>query len=153
MEKLKSDLIEYNRTNKKLNAVKVLIENYEIGLKDAKDLCDVNWGDEPDVLIAYIFHGLKNFKKREVPKLLAPSVTGNDEPKFDFISGEDNSKIVEYYLNDDNGVCTRCSPFLMPKGTEFEHSFGRYRVEKIEKAGGRPTRVICERITTKLTLF
>ena len=60
------------------------------------------------------------------------SIDGFDEIT-NFRSGESDKYIVEYILMDDGGFCHRASPFLMPVGTIFEHDFGTYKVNSIDR--------------------
>ena len=59
---------------------------------------------------------------------------------------------VEYILADDEGFNHRCSPFLMPEGTIFEHYYGTYKVISINR---RIKHIVvqCERIEKKTPMF
>jgi hypothetical protein len=122
-------------------------EVYEIGLKESKDLCDKNWDFTPAKFARLVLNELRNFP------LLKSAEEKTNQPQFDFTSGEDNDKIVEYYLLDDGGCSNRCSPFIMPVGTEFEHEYGRYKVTEIKREAGQAIKVVCERLTRAITMF
>ena len=70
----------------------------------------------------------------------------------DFRVGEDDKYLVEYILADDGGFNHRCSPFLMPEGTIFEHDYGTYKVISINR---RIKHIVihCERIEKKTPMF
>mgnify|MGYP000860815582 CR=1 FL=1 len=57
----------------------------------------------------------------------------NFDELTDFRDGEDDKYLVEYVLADDFGFSHRCSPFLIPKGTVFEHNYGTYKVISIDR--------------------
>jgi hypothetical protein len=57
----------------------------------------------------------------------------NFDELTDFRDGEEDKYLVEYILADDFGFSHRCSPFLMPKGTVFEHNYGTYEVISIDR--------------------
>jgi hypothetical protein len=69
-----------------------------------------------------------------------------------FKDGEDDKYIVKYVLADDGGFCHKLSPFLMPKGTIFEHNYGTYEVISIDKIE-KDIIIHCERINNKTTMF
>ena len=69
-----------------------------------------------------------------------------------FKDGEDDKYLVEYILSDDFGFCHRCSPFLMPKGTVFEHNYGTYKVISIDRKIKNIV-VHCERLENKMPMF
>jgi hypothetical protein len=50
-----------------------------------------------------------------------------------FKDGEDDEYFVEYLLVDNMGFNHRCSPFLIPVGTVFEHNYGTYEVISIDR--------------------
>jgi len=76
----------------------------------------------------------------------------NFDELTDFRDGEDNKYLVEYVLADDFGFSHRCSPFLMPKGTVFEHNYGTYKVISIDR---KIKHIVlhCERIENKTPMF
>lgn len=69
-----------------------------------------------------------------------------------FKDGEDDKYLVEYVLADDGGFCHRCSPFLIPKGTTFEHNYGTYKVMSIDRKIKHIV-IHCERVDTKTPMF
>ena len=69
-----------------------------------------------------------------------------------FKDGEDDKYLVEYLLVDDNGFDHRCSPFLIPVGTVFEHNFGTYEVISIDRKMENIV-VFCERVTKEKPMF
>lgn len=79
------------------------------------------------------------------------TINGFDE-LTDFKDGEDYKYLVEYVLSDDSGFCHRCSPFLLSKGTIFEHNYGTYKVVSIDR---KVKHIVlhCERIDNKTPMF
>lgn len=69
-----------------------------------------------------------------------------------FKDGEDDEYIVEYILADDGGFCHRCSPFLIPVGTVFEHEYGTYEVFSIDRKIKHIV-VHCERLNRETRMF
>ena len=83
--------------------------------------------------------------------MIESTIDGFDE-LTEFVCGEDEQHIVEYILMDDGGFCHRASPFLMPVGTVFEHNFGTYQVQSIDRKP-KTISVFCVRLDSDTPMF